>query len=57
VAHLDLTKVFLKLNPEMAMLTALFGRIQPPLPVPPFLLKQNLSPKVIAGSDTTRSSR
>ena len=27
--------------------------IHPPLPVPPFLLVQNLSPKDIAGSDIT----
>jgi len=38
------------------MLSALFGHTHPPPPIPPFLLKQNLSPKVIARSDITRSS-
>ena len=34
-----------------AMLFAPFGSTNPPPPVLPFLLTQNLSPKVIAGSD------
>jgi len=33
---------------------AAFGYTYPPCPILPFLLKQNLSPKVIAGSDVTR---
>ena len=54
VAHPEPTKVFLKLSPEMAMLSVLFRCTHSPLPVLPFLLKQNLSPKDIAGSDITR---
>ena len=54
MTHSEPTKVFLKLKPEMAMLSAPFGCTHPPHPIPPFLLKQNLSPKVIAGSDITR---
>jgi len=37
------------------MLSAPFGCTHPPPLIPPFLQKQNLSPKVIAGSDITRS--
>ena len=33
------------------LLYAPFGCTHPPPPIPPFLLKQNLSPKDIAGSD------
>ena len=47
-------QAFSKQNPETAMLSAPFGCTHPPPPIPPFLLKQNLSPKVIAGSDVTR---
>jgi len=54
VAHPEPTKAFLKLSPEMAMLSAPFRCTHPPPPVQPFLLKQNLPPKVIAGSDITR---
>jgi len=53
VAHPEPTKAFLKRSPETAMLFA-FGCTHSPPPIPPFLLKQNLSPKVIAGSDITR---
>ena len=45
------TKLLLKMNPDAAMLYAPFGCTHPPPPLPPFLLKQNLSPKDIAGSD------
>jgi len=45
------TKSLLKTSPDMAMLFAPFGCTQPPPPVLPFLLTQNLSPKDIAGSD------
>ena len=41
----------LKTSPDVAMLFACFGCTHPPLPVPPFLRVQNLSPKNIAGSD------
>ena len=44
------TKSLLKMSPDMAMLFAPFGCTHPPPPVPPFLLKQNLSPKDIARS-------
>ena len=54
VAHPEPTKVFPKQSPETAMLSAPFRCTHPPPPIPPFLLKQNLSPKVIAGSDITR---
>jgi len=50
VAHSEPTKAFLKRSPEMAMLSA----PHPPPPLLPFLLKQNLSREVIAGSDITR---
>jgi len=48
-----LTKGFLQLGPEVAMMFAPFGHTHPPPPVPPFLLAQKLSPKGIAGSDIT----
>ena len=54
VAHPEPTKAFPKQSPETAMLSAPFGCTHPPPPIPPFLLKQNLSLKVIAGSDVTR---
>jgi len=54
VAHSEPTKAFPKRSPETVMLSAPFGCTQPPPPIPLFLLKQNLSPKVIAGSDITR---
>jgi len=54
VAHPEPTKAFLKQSPEMAMLSAPFGCNHPPPPILPFLLKQNLSPKVIARSDIKR---
>ena len=38
----------------MAMLSAPIRCTHPPPPVPPFLLKENLSPKDISGSDITR---
>ena len=41
--HPVLTKVFSKLSPETAMLYAPFKCTNPPPPVLPFLLKQNLS--------------
>jgi len=44
--HSEPTKAFPKQNPEMAMLST------SPYPTP--LLKQNLSPEVIAGSGVTR---
>jgi len=44
-------KSFLETNPDVAMLFAPFGYTHLPSPIPPFLLKQNLSPKDIAGSD------
>jgi len=47
------TKAFLKWSPETAMLSAPFGCTHPPPPVSPFLLSQNLSCEVIAGSDVT----
>ena len=40
VAHPELTKVFLKLGPEMVILSVPFRCTHPPPPVPPFLLKQ-----------------
>ena len=54
MAHPVPTKSFLKTSPDTAMLFAPFGYTHPPPPIPPFLLKQNLSSKVIAGSDITR---
>ena len=44
-------QLLLRMSPDVAMLFALFGYTNPPPPVPPFLLTQNLSPKDIAGSD------
>jgi len=41
VAHPEPTKVFLKLSPEMAMLSAPFRCTHPSPPIPHFLLKQN----------------
>jgi len=54
MAHSEPTKAFSKRSPETAMLSAPFGCTHPPPPIPPFLLKQNLSREVIAGSDVTR---
>jgi len=54
VAHSEPTKAFSKRSPETAMLSAPFGCTHPPPPIRPFLLKQNLSREVIAGSDVTR---
>jgi len=45
VAHQEPTKAFLKLSPEIAMLSAPFRCTHPRPPIPPFLLKQNLAPK------------
>ena len=47
------TKSLLRTSPDAAMLFkfAPFGCTNPPPPLPPFLLMQNLSPKDIAGSD------
>jgi len=45
------TKSFLETRRDAAMLFALLGCTHPPPPIPPYLLKQNLSPKDIAGSD------
>jgi len=42
------TKSLLETSPDEVML---FGRTRSPPPIQPFLLKQNLSPKDIAGSD------
>ena len=53
MAHPVLTKSFLQLSPEAAMLPGPRVETRPPPPVPPFLLAQNLSPKDIAGSDIT----
>jgi len=53
MAHPVLTKRFLQLSPEAAMLLGLSVETYPPPPVQPFLLAQNLSPKDIAGSDIT----
>ena len=49
----ELTKVFLQLSPEAAMLTGPSVETRPPPPVPPILLAQNLSPKDITRSDIT----
>jgi len=49
VAHPEPTKVFLKLSPEMAMMSAPFDYTHPPPPVPHILLNQNLSPKEHCG--------
>ena len=53
MVHPGLTKGFLQLSPEAAMLPGPRVESRPPLPVPPFLLVQNLSPKDIARSDIT----
>jgi len=45
------TKSFVQPSPDAALLFAPFGCTYPLPTVPPFLLKQNLSPKDIAGSD------
>ena len=45
MAHPVLTKGFLQLRPEAAMLPGPRVETRPPPPVPPFLLAQNLSPK------------
>jgi len=54
VAHPEPTKAFLTLSPEIAVLSPPFRCTHPLPPIPLFLLKQNLSAKVIAGSDITR---
>jgi len=54
MAHPVLTKGFLELSPEAAMLPGPRVETHPPPPVPPFLLAQNLSLKDIARSDITR---
>ena len=46
-----LTKSFLQLSLDTTMQFALFGYTHPPPLIPPFLLKQNLSPKDNARSD------
>ena len=53
MAHPGMTKGFLQLSPEAAMLPGPRVETRPPPPVPPFLLAQSLSPKDIAGSDIT----
>ena len=53
MAHPVPTKGFLQPSPEAAMLFAPFRCTHPHSPIPPFLLKQNLSPKDIARSDIT----
>jgi len=53
MAHPGLTKGFLQLRTEAVMLPGPRVERRPLLPVPPFLLVQNLSPKNIAGSDIT----
>jgi len=45
------TKLLLKMSLDTAMLFAPFRCTHPSLPVPPFLLTQNLSPKDISGSN------
>ena len=52
-AHPVLTKGFLQLSLEAAMLPGPSVETHPPPPVPPFLLVQNLSPKDIGRSDIT----
>jgi len=44
-------KLFLEMSPDTAMPFAPFGCTHPHPSIPPLLLKQNLSPKDIAGSD------
>ena len=53
MAHPGMTKGFVQLTPEAAMLPGPRVETRPPPPVPPFLLAQSLSPKDIAGSDNT----
>jgi len=53
MAHPGMTKGFLQLSPEAAMLPGPRVETRPPPPVPPFLLAQSVSPKDIAGSDIT----
>jgi len=53
MAHPVLTKGFLQLSPEAAMLPGPSVETHPSPPVPPFLLAQNQSPKDIVGSDIT----
>ena len=53
MAHPGMTKGFLQLSPEAAMLPGPRVETRPLPPVPSFLLAQNLSPKDIAGSDIT----
>ena len=43
------TKLFPQPSPDTVMLFSPFRCTHPPPPIPPFLLKQNLSPKDIAG--------
>ena len=50
MAHPVLTKGFLQLRPEAAMLPGPRVETRPPPPVPPFLLAQNLSPKDVLNS-------
>ena len=57
MAHPVLTKGFLQLSPEAAMLPGPSVEACPPPPVPPFLLAQNLSSKDIAGSDIPSITR
>jgi len=53
MVYLGMTKGFLQLSPEAAMLPGPRVETHPPPSVPPFLLVQNLSPKNSAGSDIT----
>ena len=52
-AHPGLTKGFLQLSPEAAMLSGPRVETRPPPSVPPFLRAQYLSPMDIVGSDIT----
>ena len=51
VAYLAPTKGFPQPSPDMATTFVPFGYTLPPLPIPPFLLTQNLSPNDIARYD------
>ena len=51
MAYPALTKGLSWPSPDTPMLFAPFECAHPPLPVPPFLLMQTLSPKDIAGDD------
>jgi len=53
MAHPVPIRGFPQLSPEAAMLPGPSVETCLPPPVKPFLLAQNLSPKDIAGSDTT----